>query len=121
MMPVSHDQKTFWLEEKHGFNKSTKKTWVMDQFKSTALMAVLGLPLTVGATVGVVDRYGPAFVKYLCACLLGLQIVAVPTYTYIIAPMFNKFTSLSDYPEHKALQDRIEKLAKRLECAFLYV
>lgn len=79
-------------------------------------MLVLALPLSVGAIVGVVDRYGPNFVKYLCICLLGLQIVAVPAYTHLIAPLFNKFTSLSDYPEHKDLQDRIEKLAKRLDC-----
>lgn len=89
---------------------------MLDQFKGLALSALLGLPLITAGTIYIVDRFGPSFVRYLCACLLVLQIVMVPTYTYIIAPIFNKFTSLSDYPEHKQLQDRIEALAKRLEC-----
>lgn len=55
-------------------------------------MAVLALPLTVGGTIYIVDKFGPSFVRYMCMCILGLQIVAVPTYTYI-----SQFLYLTDF------------------------
>lgn len=46
--------------------------------------------------------------------LLAVQIVAVPAYPYLIAPLFNKFTALSTLKEHSRLQQLIESLARRL-------
>ena len=48
------------------------------------------------------------------AFLLAIQLIAVPAYPYLIAPLFNKFTALSDLKEHAPVQKLIEALAKRL-------
>lgn len=55
---------TFVLEEKHGFNKSTKKLWIMDQIKTWVLVAVFGLPILAGF-LKIVDWAGKSFVPWL--------------------------------------------------------
>jgi len=55
---------TFTLEERHGFNKSTKKLWIADQIKTTGLMAVFGLPILAGF-LKVIDWAGRSFVPWL--------------------------------------------------------
>ena len=37
--------KTFSIENRYGFNKSTVKTFILDQFKNIFLTIILGLPL----------------------------------------------------------------------------
>ena len=55
---------TFVLEEKHGFNKSTLKLWIMDQIKTTVLLAVIGLPL-LAAFLKIIELAGKQFVPWL--------------------------------------------------------
>jgi STE24 endopeptidase len=54
----------FVIEERHGFNKSTKKLWIVDQLKTWGLLAVLGLPL-MAAFLRIVDWAGKSFVPWL--------------------------------------------------------
>ncbi|KAK4684554.1 STE24 endopeptidase, partial [Tremellales sp. Uapishka_1] len=55
---------TFVLEEKHGFNKSTRKLWVMDQLKTLPLVAGLGLPF-LAAFLKIIEVTGKLFVPWL--------------------------------------------------------
>jgi hypothetical protein len=55
---------TFVLEERHGFNKSTKKLWVVDQIKTWILFVVLGFPI-IAAFLRIIDWAGKSFVPWL--------------------------------------------------------
>jgi STE24 endopeptidase len=55
---------TFVLEEKHGFNKSTKGLWVADQVKTLGLIGILGLPILAGF-LRVIEWAGRSFVPWL--------------------------------------------------------
>ncbi len=55
---------TFVIEERHGFNKTTKKLWVSDQIKTFALCIVLGLPFLAGF-LKVIEKAGKNFVPWL--------------------------------------------------------
>lgn len=55
---------TFVIEERHGFNKTTKKLWVTDQIKTFVLAVVLGLPFLAGF-LKVIEKAGKNFVPWL--------------------------------------------------------
>ncbi len=85
---------TFVIEQRHGFNKSTKATFIGDQIKSLLLAALIGLPLLALLLW--------AFQKYPQAWLVawGVTTVFVLVLSYVgpawIMPLFNKFTPLAD-------------------------
>ncbi|KAG0146678.1 hypothetical protein CROQUDRAFT_657028 [Cronartium quercuum f. sp. fusiforme G11] len=105
--------KTFVLEEKHGFNKQTFSLWVSDFIKTTILSAVLGLPL-VAMFIWVVRYAGEAFVQYVMMFVMALVLFMYVGYPYLIAPLFNKYQRLSEFPEYQEIQTRTENLAKRI-------
>jgi STE24 endopeptidase len=73
-IPASY-YKTFVLEEKYGFNKTTFGTWVQDQVKTTLLSIAIGLPLT-AAGLWIIEWQGPQFVQYLTGFFLAIQVLA---------------------------------------------
>lgn len=101
---------TFVIEEKYGFNKTTIGTFVSDQLKSMALMALLGLPL-LAVILWVMERFGSSGWLY-CWIIVTLFTLAMmylaPTY---IMPLFNKFKPLSD----GELKREIESLSAKCE------
>ncbi|WVN88890.1 uncharacterized protein L203_104105 [Cryptococcus depauperatus CBS 7841] len=101
--------KTFVLEEKHGFNKSTKGLWVADTFKTYALVAVLGLPILAGF-LRIIEWAGKGFVPWLMLFLIGIQLTIQIVYPTFIQPLFNKLEPL---PEGE-LRTKVEALASRL-------
>jgi STE24 endopeptidase len=93
---------TFVLEERFGFNRSTRATFWADLLKGTALGALLG-GLLLAAVIAFFERFGAgawllcwAFVAVLTVLLQFLA----PTW---ILPLFNKFTPLDE----GELRDRI--------------
>ncbi|EGG10334.1 CaaX prenyl protease [Melampsora larici-populina 98AG31] len=105
--------KTFGLEEKHGFNKQSFGLWVSDFIKTTILSALLGLPL-VAVFIKVVRYAGEAFVQYVMLFVMALVLFMYVGYPYLIAPLFNKYQRLSEFPEYQEVQTRTENLAKRI-------
>lgn len=69
---------TFVVEEAHGFNKTTRKLFVLDTLKSWAIGAVIGLPVLAGF-LKIIEKAGSNFVPWLMLFLLvvqlGLQII----------------------------------------------
>lgn len=57
--------RTFVLEAKHGFNKTTHVTFLADLIKGYALGAIFLLPILAGV-LEIVDRTGEAFVQWVC-------------------------------------------------------
>lgn len=101
---------TFVIEERFGFNKTTRRTFFMDQLKGLALAAVLGGLLLAGI-LAFFEYAGDLAWLYCWIAVtvfsLALQYVA-PTW---IMPIFNKFTPL----ESGELRDEIFAYAGKVD------
>jgi STE24 endopeptidase len=102
---------TFGIEAEFGFNRTTWRTWVMDLFKMLLLALVLGLPLLYAA-LALMQKAGDLWWLYLWALWFGFSLALTWAYPKFIAPLFNKFSPLSD----AELKARIESLLTR--CGF---
>ncbi len=110
-LPFSY-YRTFVIEEKFGFNRTTRKTFVLDRLKSILLTAVLG-----GGVVSLLYVLYTAFVENLWlfiasawGALAVIQVVLFVLNTKVFVKLFNKLTPL---PEGE-LRSEIEALAGRV-------
>ncbi len=103
--------RTFVLEARFGFNRTTPALFIADLGKGVALAVLLGGPLLV-ATLVLMERAGRWW--WLWAWVLWLAFMFLMTWAWpaFIAPLFNRFSPLTD----AALKDRIEALLAR--CGF---
>jgi STE24 endopeptidase len=99
----------FVLEQRFGFNKMTPGLWLADMVKSTLIGAAIGLPL-LWLVLTLMDKAGSLWWLYTWAVWCAFQLLAMVVYPTLIAPLFNKFTPLSD----EALRARIEGLMARV-------
>jgi len=99
----------FVLEQKFGFNKMTPALFFGDMLKSTALGAVIGLPL-IWVVLTLMDKSGALWWLYAWVVWSGFQLLMMLIYPSVIAPIFNKFTPLED----DSLRSRIEGLMQRV-------
>lgn len=101
---------TFVIEQKHGFNKTTPKTFVGDQIKGLMIGAILGLPL-IALLLWVFESYPNAWIY---AWLATTAFILIMSYVgpAIIMPLFNKFTPLED----GELKTEVTAMAER--CGF---
>ncbi|KAF8510125.1 peptidase family M48-domain-containing protein [Hysterangium stoloniferum] len=102
--------KTFVLEQKHGFNKTTPKLFVTDHIKNWFVALVVGAPF-LSAFLAVVRWAGDRFVPWLMAFLLIFQMLMIFIYPSWIQPLFNKLSPLPEGP----LRTKIEALASGLK------
>lgn len=104
---------TFVLEARFGFNRTTARTFVLDQLKQVFLSLVLGLPML--SALFYVLRYFSNYNPITIACGLWLLmstflILIMLIYPSVIAPMFNTFNPL---PEGQ-LKNKLVAMANRL-------
>jgi STE24 endopeptidase len=109
-LPTSIYQ-TFVIEEKFGFNKSTPKQFIKDQFLQLALSAAIGLPL-LALILWIMDSIGSLWWLWTWVVLISFSLLMSWLYPTVIAPLFNKFTPMQE----GALKDRIQGLLAR--CGF---
>ena len=103
--------RTFAIESRFGFNRTTPGTWLADLGKGILVGAILGLPLA--ALVIALMRYaGSAWWLWAWAAWMGFQFLVLALYPTVIAPLFNKFTPMPEGPA----RTRIEALLAR--CGF---
>ena len=107
-LPFSY-YRQFVLEERFGFNKMTLGLWIADAIKGSLVGAVIGLPL-VWVVLTLMDRTGALWWLYAWLVWSGFQLLMMVLYPTVIAPLFNKFTPLTD----DKLKDRIEGLMTRV-------
>ncbi len=100
---------TFVLEARFGFNKTSKGTFIADQFKSLLLTALLGLPLV----AGILWIFNNVDHAWLWAWLGVTAFTLLLTYLApsLILPLFNKFEPMPD----GELKDAIHKMAAHCE------
>ena len=107
-LPFSY-YRQFVLEERFGFNKMTVGLWIADAVKGGLVGAIIGLPL-LWVVLTLMDRTGALWWLYAWLVWSGFQLLMMVLYPTVIAPLFNKFTPLTD----DKLKDRIEGLMTRV-------
>jgi len=106
--PFSYYQ-TFVIEEKYGFNKSTKKLFFLDKIKGWGMTLILG-----GAILALIIWFfewaGTNFWIYTWAVVAIFSVFMNMFYSKLIVPLFNKQTPLED----GTLKTKIEAYAKQV-------
>ena len=100
--------RTFVIEEKFGFNKTTPKTYVLDKIKGYFLLIMLG-GLILSSLLYFLGIYGDWAWLYAWIVISGFLILIQPLFTLIIAPMFNHFSPLEDGNLKERIIDYAEK------------
>jgi STE24 endopeptidase len=103
--------RTFGLEARFGFNRTTPALFVADLARSLALAIVLGGPLLI-ATLLLMQRAGGWWWVWAWGLWLAVMFVMAWAWPALIAPLFNRFSPLKD----DSLKARIEALLTR--CGF---
>ncbi len=107
-LPFSY-YSTFVIEEKYGFNKTTKKLFVMDKLKSWGLMIILGG----GILALIVWFYQLTSTDFWWYSWIVVTVFIVFTnmfYAKLIVPLFNKQSPLED----GSLRSKIEAYANKV-------
>jgi len=100
---------TFVIEEKYGFNKTTRKTFFLDKLKGWLMGAVIG-GIILGAIIWFYQSTGDNFWLYAWGLVTLFTILMNLFYARFIVPLFNKQTPL----EEGALRSQIEKYASKV-------
>jgi STE24 endopeptidase len=103
--------RTFKIEARFGFNRTTPGLFVADLAKSCLLALLIGGPVVLAAMM-LMDRAGPLWWLWAWVGWLGLMVLMTWAWPTFIAPLFNKFSALED----TELKARIESLLQR--CGF---
>jgi STE24 endopeptidase len=103
--------RTFRIESRFGFNRTTPALFAADALKSLAIGAVLLLPLA-GLVLWLVTRAGRAWWLWAFGAWAVFSIVLGWAWPRFIAPLFNRFREL----EPGGLRAGVESLARR--CGF---
>ncbi len=98
---------SFVIEDRYGFNTKTLKIWLSDLAKSMLVLIILGT-FIVSALLLMVTYAGQNWWIWAWVIFLLFQLIMTILYPTVIAPLFNRFTSLED----SELKDGIKRLAK---------
>jgi STE24 endopeptidase len=102
---------TFVIEERFGFNKMSFRLWLLDLAKGLVLGAVLGLPL-LALVLWLMAKMGALWWLWVWLAWTGFQLLLLAIYPSFIAPLFNKFSPLTE----PTLREQVEALLQR--CGF---
>lgn len=102
--------KTFVIEAKYGFNKTTTKTYILDKLKGYLLTFIIG-----GTVISLFkvfyDYAGSFFWLYAWITVTIISLFFSVFYTNLIVPIFNKLTPLGK----GELRDEIEKYTAKVK------
>ena len=100
--------RTFVIEERFGFNRTTPRLFISDAVKQTLLLLAIGTPIIL-AVLWLMAHAGAYWWFYVWVVWMGFSLLLTWAYPALIAPLFNKFVPLDD----GALKTRIESLLAR--------
>ncbi len=98
---------SFVIEDRYGFNTKTLKIWLSDLVKSMLVLIILGTFL-VSALLLMITYAGQSWWIWAWVIFLLFQLIMTILYPTVIAPLFNRFTSLED----SELKNGIKRLAE---------
>jgi STE24 endopeptidase len=102
---------TFRIEQRFGFNRTSIRLWLADLAKSTAVAALIGLPLA-ALVLWIMAAAGAWWWLWAWCAWSVFNLLILVLYPTVIAPLFNKFEPLAD----EALKSRVQALMQR--CGF---
>src|SRR6266699_6337385 len=103
--------RTFVIEARFGFNRTSLTLFAADLAKLTALSVLVGIPL-VFLVLWLMAKMGETWWLYVWLTWVAFNLLIAMIYPTLIAPLFNKFSPLED----AALRGRIESLLAK--CGF---
>lgn len=110
--------KTFVIEEKFGFNKTLKKTFIIDKIKGWGMMLVIG-----GLILGLITWFylitTSNFWLYTWALISFFALFMNLFYSKLIVPIFNKQTPLEDGDLKIAIENFAKKIGFKLDNVFV--
>ncbi|MCB1759465.1 MAG: M48 family metallopeptidase [Gammaproteobacteria bacterium] len=101
--------RTFVLERKFGFNRTTPGRFLIDMLLQALLSLALGLPVIL-AILWLMQRAGEFWWFGAWLVWIGFSLLISWLYPTLIAPLFNRFTPLQAGP----LRERIDALLERI-------
>jgi len=104
---------TFVIEEKFGFNKTTKKLFISDKLKSHALTLLIGAPLFY-LIVWIYGKTETNFWIYTWIVITAFSLFMMLFYSNLIVPLFNKQTKLPDGELKTEIENYAEKVNFKL-------
>tara|TARA_R110002074_G_scaffold278536_2_gene450005 strand:- start:379 stop:1611 length:1233 start_codon:yes stop_codon:yes gene_type:complete len=110
--------KTFVIEEKFGFNKSTKKLFWLDKIKGWLMSILLG-----GGVLAIIIWFyqfsGKDFWIYAWALVAVFSLIMNMFYAKLIVPLFNKQTPLENGELKTAIENYAQKVGFTLNNIFV--
>lgn len=103
--------RTFRIETRFGFNRITPALFALDYMKRLLLGFLLGAPLVL-STIYLMEKAGIWWWAWAWLVWMGVSLALTWAAPRFIAPLFNKFSPLTD----DALRKRVERLLER--CGF---
>ena len=100
---------TFVIEERHGFNKTTKKTFVTDIFKGLLISGAIS-SILYATVIFIIISSGDLWWIFAFAAVFTLQAIIFFLYPVLIMPLFNKFEPLDDEEFKKPIEKLLEKV-----------
>jgi len=110
--------KTFVIEEKFGFNKTTPKTFILDKLKGYLLAAIIGGGLF-ALIVFIYQSTGPYFWLLAWGVISFVTIFITMFYTTFLVPVFNKLTPLPEGELRSAIETYCKKVGFKLNNLFV--
>lgn len=109
---------TFIIEEKFGFNKTSRKTFFLDKIKGWLITAILG-----GGILALIIWFyqvtGSNFWLYAWGVVAFFSVFMNMFYSKLIVPLFNKQTPLEDGDLKTAITNYANKVGFKLDAIFV--
>jgi len=108
----------FVIEEKYGFNKSTKKLFFIDKLKGWGLSILIGGGI-LAVIVWFYQKTGDLFWLYTWLFIGVFTIFMTMFYSSLIVPLFNKQTPLQEGELKSAIESFADKVGFKLDKIFV--
>ena len=109
---------TFVIEEKFGFNKTTKKTFFLDIMKSFIITLIIG-SLLLFPSIYLFETLESGFWIWLWIGVSALMIFINMFYADLIVPIFNKLTPLENGDLRKKIEEYSSKVGYLLKNVYV--
>jgi len=109
---------TFVIEEKFGFNKTTKRTFVLDKLKGILMTVIIGGPL-LAVIIWFYEVAGAEFWLYAWALITIFSVVMNMFYARLIVPIFNKQEPMEEGELRTKIETYAQKVGFRLDKIFV--
>ncbi|MFT5847818.1 M48 family metallopeptidase [Psychroserpens sp.] len=110
--------KTFVIEERFGFNKTTTKTFILDKLKGLLMMAILG-GLILALIIWFYQQTQALFWIYTWGIVTLFTVFMNLFYSKLIVPLFNKQTPLEDGNLRDKISDYATSVGFNLDKIFI--